>query len=340
VSEPAAITRPVGHEGIAARLEAAALAHADGRPSELAHAFLMVGAAGVGKFHTARWWAARLLCERPAVCDSSDSSDSSGPPCPSCRQVAAGGHPDVTIVEPASPGKQMGIDEARQLIHAMSLKPARRGPRVAIVRDAQLLTLHAQSALLKLLEEPPGFAVIVLVTENPASLLATLRSRCQILRFGTLAREEVVELLLAHGRPPELARAAAAISAGSIGRALACDEDTLADRVALLEAFEGFRDGEVSLDTMVEDLLDRQSASRSGLTTVFEWQMEKVESSLGYPTREESDRLDAILQELGTSDAGSLLEEASRIRWIMGALERRANARLAIRDLLLDIRKS
>lgn len=336
MSESPAITRPVGHEAIAMRLEAAALAHAEGRPSGLAHAFLLAGAAGVGKFHTARWWAARLQCDRPAVCDSSDAS---GQLCPSCRQVAAGSHPDVTVIEPASPGKQMGIEEARQLIHAMSLKPARRGPRVAIVRDAQLLTLHAQSALLKLLEEPPGFAVIVLVTENPASLLATLRSRCQILRFGTLAREEVVRLLLAHGRSETLARAAAAISGGSIGRALACDEDALADRVALLESFEGFRSGDLSLDAMMEDLLERQGTSRCGLTTLFEWQMEKVESSLGYPASEESDRLDSILQEVGAGDAGLLLEEASRTHWIMRALERRANARLAIRELLLDIRK-
>ncbi|RMD82893.1 MAG: hypothetical protein D6815_07995, partial [Candidatus Dadabacteria bacterium] len=187
-----AIVRPLGHEHALALLERlAGQAHA-----RLPHALVFAGPAGVGKFHTALWWAARLKCEAAAACGQ----------CRDCRQIARGVHPDLIVVE-REPGRhEIRIaqitprpkEEPPQhppLVPALALKTVRPGPRVAIIRDAELLSFEAQSAMLKVLEEPPGWATIVLVTANPGKLLPTIRSRYQTVRVGPLGEETVAAIL-------------------------------------------------------------------------------------------------------------------------------------------------
>jgi len=329
------LERPVGHDTVVARLERLAAipsGPAAGPGAGVPHAALLVGPAGVGKYRTALWWAARLKCERAAgtICD---------PACPSCLQIAAGSHPDLRTLEPLEEGKQIGIDPVRHLIQSMSLKPLRPGPRVAIVREAHLLGVHAQSAMLKLLEEPPGLAVIVLVTDNLAALLPTIRSRCQTFRFGPLENDAVESLLLEHGREPAAARQAAALARGSAGRALACSAEQIEDRDELVLGFERLRTGEAqAVEPLTAELVERRKKGRGGLDTLYEWGMKKVEASLGYGGHEESGTLAAILHDLSADDTRALLEHARRIHFTIGALDQNANARLAIRDLLLSIR--
>jgi len=339
----AGITRPVGHDAILERLERLSLhvrhpdaagSPTDGPQLEVAHAWLMVGPEGVGKFHTALWWTTRLKCAAQRPTDRACT-------CPSCLQIAALAHPDLRVVEPAEPGKAIGIEDVRELIHAMGLKPRDPGPRIAIVREAQLLTVHAQSAMLKLLEEPPGFSVIILVTENLASILPTIRSRCQTLRFGPLPADAVGNLLVGQGRTAEFAGRVAALSQGSAGRACAFTPEAIDDRQALLTAYESFHTGGSPLIAeLVDDLVQRHKDARCGLDTLLEWQMRKVEAAFGYGGDGESGTLAEILANVRESDARRLLEEAHRIHAAIGALERNANASLAIRDLLLDLRPS
>jgi DNA polymerase-3 subunit delta' len=191
------------------------------------HAVLFAGPGGVGKYPAALWWARLLKCADRAECD---------PPCPDCRRIGAGSHPDVAVLAPAEPGKAIGIDEVRELIRLMSLKCVGRGPRIAIVREAHELTHEAQSAFLKLLEEPPGSAVIVLVTENPAGLLQTVRSRCQTLRFGGVPVDDIARVLVAAGRDPDAARRAAELAMGSVGRAFMLTPELIEDRDQLIAA--------------------------------------------------------------------------------------------------------
>jgi DNA polymerase-3 subunit delta' len=344
-----AVAEPVGHDAIRAMLRglAASSASAD---APLHHAWLFAGPAGVGKYAVARWWASLLKCPAIGQCD---------PVCESCRLAAGAVHPDILETGPAPKDKDahpeagedvereryFKVEQSRELIRRLSLRPTRPGPRVAVVREAASMTAEAQNALLKLLEEPPGTAVIVLVTDNPGAMLQTVRSRCRHLVFGALAERDVAEALSRLGHDETSSRAAAACSRGSVARALVFDADGLADRERVLLAFEELRDDPSGLDAMVQALAARKDSGYA-LVDLLEWQMAKVEASLGRAASEPSDALAEILSRVAAKsggadhDAACLLDEAQQIQWAIDAVARNANAKLVIRDLLLNVRVS
>ncbi len=277
------ISRPLGHVAVVDRLgrlaEAGTRSSRTDRTHGIPHALLFDGPEGVGKFRTALWWASRIKCELQG--DGASASQDRICRCASCQQVAVGTHPDVLVLAPQAGEKILKIELIRStLIPTLSLRPVRPGPRVAIVRGAELLNVAAQNAMLKVLEEPPGNAVIILVTGSRSALLPTIRSRCQTVRFGPLDRESLEAILTARGFTPDNARSAAAIARGSAGKALECDEETLADRVDLILAFEGFRSGTgPTMEELVADLVDRRKTERAELPVLLEWQLRKIETA-------------------------------------------------------------
>ncbi len=336
------LKRPLGHHGILDRLEGFVRELADGGAPLLHHAYLMAGRPGIGKFAVARWWASALKCERPAECKGE---------CHSCRLVVGGVHPDVAIIDRAGSERTAGIDTneegaegrrsigikaARALIHKMSLKPVQRGPRIGVVAEADALTVDAQNALLKLLEEPPGFTVLILVADNPATLLPTVRSRCQVLRFGALEETDIARVLEDSGIDAEEARAAAAVARGSVGRALVYDSDGLEDRESLIVAYQNAIAANGPAEDLVSELASRKDDGY-GLDVLLEWQLRKVEASLGNDPPEPSDALEGWLATARRTDTRKLLAGAQRIERTMASIARNVNAKIAIRDLLLNI---
>lgn len=322
-------------------LRALAEQRAQGRDAPLHHAWLFAGPAGVGKFQVARWWASLLKCPQAGGCN---------PPCESCRLVAGAVHPDVFETGPAPKEKNavqtanvvierkksVGVDESRALLQRLSLRPVKPGPRVAILREAATMTVEAQNALLKMLEEPPGSAVIVLVTDNVGAMLTTVRSRCRTLAFGALGSDEVATVLRGLGQSAHDASAAAACSRGSVARALAYDADGLADREAVLLAFEAAHRDPLAVEPLVAMLAARKESGYA-LGDLLEWQLAKVQTSLGRPCEEPSPALARILAETGTERTRALIDEAARIQQTIDAIARNANPRLVIRDLLLNV---
>ncbi len=313
VATTVSLARPRGHERVVERLESAASALARHGGAPLAHALIFAGADGVGKYRTALWWARRLKCR--ASCEEE-------PSCPDCLRIRAGSHGDVRTLEPGGKGNEIGIEDVRHLIHSMSLKAVSPGPRIGILRDADRLSLDAQGAMLKLLEEPPGLAALVLVTRNPAALLPTVRSRCQTLRFGLLDREALRAILNEHGVEAALAEKALDWARGSAGRAVGLTQERIDARGALLEAFERFRAGGSPGD-MLTQLLDAQDGTETALTTLFENLLARVEEAL----RNGEDHRD-------------LLTSTVRVYQALDALGRRANPRLVVRDMLFDLGES
>jgi DNA polymerase-3 subunit delta' len=178
----------------------------------LPHALLFTGADGIGKRSLALAFVARLQCER-------DGEDACGE-CSSCRQIAAASHPDVQLISVTPGKKEIGIDRIRGLKRFMQLQPMRGRAKVAILDEAHLLTIPAQNALLKVLEEPPTRSFLLLVSSNPGALLATVRSRCQRLQFAPLPADTVVEILTAASQiDAAAARGLAVLAEGSPGRA-------------------------------------------------------------------------------------------------------------------------
>ena len=143
----------------------------------LGHAYLFCGREGLGKFAFAESFAHGLLCEiRPA----------DGQACGSCRGCllnASGNHPDLKLVSPEEERKSVVIDQIRELIEFFTLKAHYHGRKVGIIHPADTMNTAAANALLKILEEPPATALVILVANRPAQLPATVHSRCQRINF-------------------------------------------------------------------------------------------------------------------------------------------------------------
>ncbi|MBI3911595.1 MAG: DNA polymerase III subunit [Armatimonadetes bacterium] len=159
------------------------------RAGRVSHAYLFLGPAGSGKTT-----AARLLAQA-CNCASLPAPGAPGHPglapcgsCIACRQIAAGTYPDVIEVLPGSgTGQNVSVLQARELRTQAALRPRQGRRRLFIFPTAELLSDVAANALLKTLEEPPDFATLVLAAPGPAVVLPTIRSRCQIVRFGVAA---------------------------------------------------------------------------------------------------------------------------------------------------------
>lgn len=210
------------------------------RPS---HAYLFAGPRGVGKAIVARGVAHNLLCERspgagfccnPADCPVRTAVPASGRGrggaaaaprcdcCAACVQIALGVHPDFVYVARQPNRSDLLIEQVRDLIERLGVRPSRGPRRIAIVDDAETLNLPAQNALLKTLEEPPGDTMMILVTSSERALLDTVRSRLRPVRFGPLSLAEITGVLISHAKlEPERAAAIAPLARGSIARALA-----------------------------------------------------------------------------------------------------------------------
>ena len=157
----------------------------------LPHALLLVGPSGLGKWVFARRLAAALLCTTPAT-----DGDACGR-CRGCHWFQVGSHPDFSVVRPAEDGKVIKVDQIRELRDFLGLTAQYGGRKIALLEPADRLNLNAANSLLKTLEEPPGDSLLLLVTSQPARLPATVRSRCQVMRFDIPPSEEVLPWLTA-----------------------------------------------------------------------------------------------------------------------------------------------
>ncbi len=153
-------------------------------------------------------------------------------------QAAAGVHPDLSHVEKPPNRTDVLIEQVREMIGQLSLKPARAPMRLAILDDAETLNIPGQNALLKTLEEPPGHAIIFVVTASERALLDTMRSRLRTVRFPPLELGDIEEILAAHASEVDKTRAEAIarLARGSAARALALVDGDDPPLKELLEA--------------------------------------------------------------------------------------------------------
>ena len=223
VPAPRANRDLVGHESAECELRRLV------ETGRLPHAILLSGPRGIGKATLAFRFARFLLVNGdPPTKAATESGLAIDPESGVFRRVAAGGHADPLTVERAYDPRRRRLrgeivaEDARQITSFFRLTAAEEGWRIVILDGAEDMNRSAANALLKILEEPPRQALLLLVSHSPGRLLPTIRSRCRRFPLFPLARALVTQLLSRYR--PELpqpeAEALAALSNGSIGRAL------------------------------------------------------------------------------------------------------------------------
>ncbi|MFC4854449.1 DNA polymerase III subunit delta' [Actinophytocola glycyrrhizae] len=198
-----------------------------GSTSAVAHAWLFTGPPGSGRSVAARAFAAALQCETGKGCGE----------CAGCRTTMAGTHADVHVVVPE--GLSISVSEMRSLVQIAARRPTGARWQVVIITDADRLTEGAANALLKAVEEPPERTVFLLAapSDHPEDVPVTIRSRCRHLGLRTPAPKAIADVLESRdGVPADMARWAASVCGGHVGRArrLARDEAARSRRESVL----------------------------------------------------------------------------------------------------------
>jgi DNA polymerase-3 subunit delta' len=187
------------------------------------HAYLIGGPAGVGKTAFAMAFVSALCCDSPPAPGIACGS------CLSCRKISRGVHPDVQtfgLESQAAASEKSGtknttltIETVRELSSGTALRPTEGRWKVILIEDAETLQEIAQEALLKTLEEPPRFVVLILLCNDPELLLPTIRSRCQIVDLRRVPRAAIIDGLVARGIARDRAEEVASVSGGLPGLA-------------------------------------------------------------------------------------------------------------------------
>lgn len=201
------------------------------RTGKTAHSYIFEGVSGCGRRKTAMTLIQALFC--------TVLPDDACGGCPSCRKVAGGNHADIHFIEPLPDKRDISIDQLRAMQRELSLRPYEATRKACIIEPAERMNVYSANSLLKTLEEPPGDALIILLTENAGMLLPTVRSRCQLIRFSHLSPEHIQTLLERSGIDAGAASLAAPVSGGSMRQAIGLDNEALvARREAVLKALE------------------------------------------------------------------------------------------------------
>ena len=180
---------------------------------KVSHAYILTGEAGTGRKSFANAFSMALLCEKggkePCMV------------CHSCKQVLSGNHPDLIYVTHEKPNS-IGVDDIREQINdTIMIRPYSSYYKVYVVDEAEKMTVQAQNALLKTIEEPPAYAVIILITTNQEAFLPTILSRCVQLKLKPLKDFTVKSYLVQHlGVGEKEAEIAAAFARGNLGKAI------------------------------------------------------------------------------------------------------------------------
>ncbi len=180
---------------------------------QVTHAYILNGERGAGKKLVAKLFATTLLCEEggPDPCNR----------CHSCRQAEGGNHPDIIWVTHEKPNS-ISVDDIREQVNnTIMIKPYQGPYKVYVIDHADIMTPQAQNALLKTIEEPPQYAVIMLLTENAEMLLPTIASRCVMLKLRYIRDVLIKKYLMETLKVPDYkADMCTAFAQGNMGRAI------------------------------------------------------------------------------------------------------------------------
>ena len=231
----------IGHEDIISRFRSSIEA------DRVSHAYIISGEEGSGRNTLAYCFAKTLQCETGAT-------ESCGQ-CKSCKQAESGNHPDIIYIT-AEDSNNIKVDKIREeLVGTMEIKPYSSRYKIYIIKEGEKMASDAQSALLKTIEEPPEYGIVIIITTQPEKLLPTIRSRCVSIQTKPVKETDIHDYLIQNcGVSEDRARFAIEYSQGNLGKAI---------KLATNEEYE-------NLVRLVVDLM----------SNIFEMDMEDITSTI------------------------------------------------------------
>ncbi len=196
--------------------------------NKVLHSYMFVGEQGIGKRLIANQFAKMILCEEfnDVECDK----------CKSCVEFNGGNNPDYTFIEPD--GRAIKIEQIREMQTKVYEKPVNSNKKVYVINDADLMTKEAQNCLLKTLEEPPEYIVIILIVSNENKVLTTIKSRCMKMYFEKINDDEIKKYLIEECNIQNVSSNILRLCDGSIGKCMVIKE-RLDDYMELESIFGG-----------------------------------------------------------------------------------------------------
>jgi DNA polymerase-3 subunit delta' len=310
---------------------------------KVSHAYLFTGPSNVGKSTLALNLAQALTCQ---------GEDRPCGQCGSCRKTLAGIHPDVRRVdlqyqallrdETGGEQNELRIDTIRTITQEVGLKPFEGDRKVFIFEDADNMTTQAANSMLKTLEEPPPYAVLILTASDPRLLLPTIVSRCQVFSLR-LVPTRVIEshLRSSYGMEAERASQLARLSVGRIGWAISVaeDESVMKQRDETLRQLAALpKMGRFDRLDFAQQLARRSHSMRSTLELWLNWWRDLLLIRGGSPdTIGNVDFASALSQEALGYDLRDIVAFINSIRAALRQLEMNVDPRLALEVLMLDL---
>lgn len=178
------------------------------KSNSISHGYMFLGISGIGKFLFAKEFAKAILCDEKIGCNK----------CKSCVEFDSSNNPDFQLIEPEE--NSIKIEQIRKMNNKIYEKPIISKRKVYIINNADSMTLDAQNCLLKTLEEPPEYAVIILIGTNENIFLNTIRSRCVKINFNKISDEELKNILINKYEYSNISENMLKLFSGSLGKAI------------------------------------------------------------------------------------------------------------------------
>lgn len=319
----------IGHERIIESLKNAI------RNDLVSHSYLFEGPKSIGKEKLAKAFAKTLLCQK--------GGDSSCNTCSSCMKIESGNHPDFHTEYPDKDSfKKEQIEEIQRTIRKIPLESNRK---IYILDDVDKMTQQAQNSFLKTLEEPPGYTVLILLATNSYSLLPTIVSRCQTVKFTPVEKHTIEKALInSFNKTEEQARFIASFSNGVIGRAIELSKSN---------EFKLLRDETIDKLDMI---LNRDKLKVFSVSEFFEQNKELIDEIMdiillwyrdlliyketgNINILVNKDKVDSISYQCEKLSKQKIMDIINIVRWTKDDIHSNINYQLAVEVMLLKIQE-